>query len=65
MTGISLDEALVEEARKLSGHRTKKAAVTEALQEYVQRHKQQRILELFGPVDYDEGYDPLSERKKP
>lgn len=48
---------LIEEAMKLSGHQTKEAVVTEALQEYIQRRKQVRIIELFGKIDFDKNYD--------
>ena len=44
-------------------HRTKKATVNEALAEYVQRRKQQKILKLFGRVDYDPTYDHKAGRK--
>ena len=38
-------------------HKTKKAAVTAALKEYVQHHRQLRIFDLVGKVEYDEDYD--------
>ena len=57
-----IDDRLVEEARKVGGHRTKKEAVTQALKEYVQRHKRRRILAAFGTVDFDPTYDYKAER---
>lgn len=63
-TNLAVDNKLIEQAFKLSGHRTKKAAVTEALQEYIQRRKQARIIELFGKIDLDEGYDYKRARKR-
>jgi hypothetical protein len=63
-TNLALDDKLIEEARKTGGHRTKKEAVTTALQEYIQRHKQPRILEAFGTVDFDPTYDYKAERRK-
>jgi Bacterial antitoxin of type II TA system, VapB len=42
--------------------RTKKEAVTAALDEYVRRRKQQRILTLFGSIDYRPDYDYKKER---
>lgn len=63
-TNLALDDKLIEEARKTGGHRTKKEAVTTALQEYIQRHKQQRILDAFGTVDFDPTYDYKAERRK-
>jgi len=38
-TNLAIDDQLLEEALKLGGHRTKKATVTEALEEYVRRRK--------------------------
>jgi Arc/MetJ family transcription regulator len=63
-TNLALDDALIEEARKSGGHKTKKEAVTKALQEYVRRHKQLRILKSFGTVDFDPTYDYKAERKR-
>ncbi len=56
LTKITLDVQLVEEAKKLGGHRTKKDAATAALDEYVRRRQQQEILALFGKIDYHRGY---------
>ena len=50
-TNLALDDSLIEEAVRVSGHRTKKAAVTHALTEYIQRRKQRAILDLFGKID--------------
>jgi Arc/MetJ family transcription regulator len=63
-TNLAIDDRLLEEAQKVGGHRTKKATVTEALEEYIQRRKQARILELFGTVDFDPRYDYKKQRKK-
>lgn len=46
-TNLALDNQLIEQARVLGRHRTKKAAVTEALREYVERHRQLEVLGLF------------------
>jgi len=63
-TNLDLDDRLIREAQRLGHHRTKKAAVTEALQEYVRRRRQMEILPLFGTVQYDEDYDYKAERRK-
>ena len=55
---------LIEEARILGGHKTKKEAVTAALTEYVQRRQQRGIIELFGTIDYDPAYDYKAERRR-
>jgi len=57
-TNLGIDDKLLAEAQKLGGQKTKKATVTEALQEYIQRRKQRRIVELFGTIDYYPDYDP-------
>ena len=64
-TNLAIDDRLLEEALRVGGHRTKKDTVTEALQEYIQRRKQARILELFGKVDFDPGYDHKRQRRRP
>ena len=63
-TNLAIDDGLIEEAKQLGRHGTKKDAVTRALVEYVQRLKQQRILNLFGKIDYDPGYDYKKARRR-
>ena len=63
-TNLALDDKLLEEAVRVGGRATKKATVTEALQEYIGRRKQARIAELFGTVDYDPKYDYTKQRRR-
>jgi Arc/MetJ family transcription regulator len=63
-TNLALDEQLLNEALRVGGHRTKKDTVTEALQEYIQRRKQARILDLFGKIDFDPRYDYKRQRRR-
>ena len=63
-TNLALDDKLIERARRIGKHKTKKEAVSAALREYVQRREQLRILELFGTIDYDPAYDYKAERRK-
>jgi len=63
-TNLAIDDKLIEEARRLGEHKTKKQAVTTALEEYVQRRKQLRILADFGTVDFDPEYDYKAERRR-
>jgi hypothetical protein len=63
-TNLALDDELINEARRLGGHRTKKEAVTAALREYVRRHQQRKVLDLFGTVDYAPDYDYKAERQR-
>ena len=63
-TNLALDDSLIEAACRAGGHKTKKEAVTTALREYIQRHRQRRILEAFGPFDFDPSYDYKAERRR-
>lgn len=63
-TNVELNEELMEEARRLGKHRSKRATIEEALLEYVQRRKQKGILKLFGKIDYDPSYDYKALRKR-
>jgi hypothetical protein len=63
-TNLSIDPELIERALELSGERTKKAAVTKALQEFIARRQQRRVLELFGKLEWDPAYDYKAERQR-
>jgi hypothetical protein len=63
-TNLDIDPALIEQALKVSGERTKKAAVTRALQEFIARRRQKRVLELFGQLEWDSGHDYKAERSR-
>ena len=63
-TNLAIDDRLIAEAQKLGRHRTKKETVNAALDEYVQRRKQQQILALFGTIEYGRNYDYKRERRK-
>lgn len=63
-TNLAIDPALIERALAVSGERTKKAAVTRALEEFIARHEQRRIVELFGTLDWDESFDYKAERTR-
>jgi hypothetical protein len=63
-TNLAIDDRLIEEARQAGHHRTKKEAVTAALDEYIRRRKQMKILDLFGTIDYHEDYDYKANRRR-
>ena len=63
-TNLSLDPELIEEALELSGERTKKAAVTKALQEFIARRRQKRLLDLVGKLEWDASYDYKAQRTR-
>ena len=63
-TNLGIDDRLLNEAQQIGGLETKKATVTEALQEYIQRRKQKMIVELFGTIEYDPKYNYKKQRRK-
>ena len=63
-TNLNIDDALLEEAVKLAGKKTKRETVNAALAEFVSRRKQRRILELFGKLDWDPRFDYKRERER-
>ncbi len=63
-TNLALDDALIDEARRVGAHKTKKEAVTAALEEYVRRRKRLRILDLAGTIEYRGDYDYKRLRRK-
>jgi Bacterial antitoxin of type II TA system, VapB len=63
-TDFTINERLIEQARLVGGHKTNREAVTAALEEYIQRRRQTRILEAFGTVDFDPTYDYKAERNR-
>ena len=63
-TNLSLDPKLIERALELSGEKTKKAAVTRALEEFIARRQQRALLDLFGKLEWDSDYDYKKERSR-
>ncbi|MEJ0084676.1 MAG: type II toxin-antitoxin system VapB family antitoxin [Pseudomonadota bacterium] len=64
-TNLSIDAKLIEKAFAVSGERTKKAAVTRALEEFIARCQQKSIRELFGKLEWDSSYDYKRGRNRP
>ena len=63
-TNLAIDPELIERALEISGERTKKAAVTKALQEFIARREQKQLAELFGSLDWNADYDYKTERSR-
>jgi hypothetical protein len=61
-TNLQIDDTLITKAVNLGKHKTKKAAVTQALIDYVQHLEQEKIISMFGTVDYDPEYDYKKQR---
>lgn len=56
-TNLDIDPELLKKAVAVSGEKTKTAAVTRALEEFIARREQRKILELFGTLDWDPTFD--------
>ena len=63
-SNLNLDDALLEEAVKLSGKKTKRETVNFALAEFVSRRKQRKLLDLFGRLEWDPRFDYKKERER-
>jgi len=63
-TNLALDDKLIERARRAGGHKTKKEAVTAALDEYVKYRRQLEVIKHFGTVDFVPNYDYKAERRR-
>ena len=63
-TNLAIDPALIERALAVSGERTKKAAVTKALEEFVARREQKRVLDLMGKLEWDSSFDYKKARSR-
>lgn len=64
-TNLAIDPALLERAVEVSGERTKKAVVTKALQEFIGRREQRRLVELMGKLKWNDSFNYKAERSRP
>ena len=62
-TNLALDDKLIAQAVKYGNHRSKKEAVTAALENYVRQKKARELIELFGTIEYDGDYDYTAARR--
>ena len=63
-TNLSIDPKLIDSALKLSGEKTKRAAVTRALEEFIARRRQKRVLDLLGQLEWNKDFDYKAERTR-
>ncbi|OGL05355.1 MAG: antitoxin [Candidatus Rokubacteria bacterium RIFCSPLOWO2_02_FULL_71_18] len=63
-TNLAIDEQLLEQALRVGGHRTKRATVNEALEEYIKRRKRLRATEAFGTIDFDPKFSYKRARRR-
>lgn len=63
-TNLSLDRKLIERALELSGEKTKKAAVTRALEEFITRRRQKDLVDLLGKLEWEPSFDYKKQRSR-
>ena len=63
-TNLSIDPELIERALQVSGERTKRAAVTKALEEFIARRRQKKLLDLLGKLEWDSSYEYKADRSR-
>ena len=63
-TNLAIDPDLLDRALRVSGERTKRAAVTKALQEFIARREQRRVAELLGKLEWDQSFDYKADRSR-
>lgn len=63
-TNLAIDPELLNRALAIGGEKSKKATVTKALEEFIQRRGQAKILESRGKFDdWDPDYDYKESRR--
>lgn len=63
-TCLAIDPELLARALEVSGERTMKAVATKALQEFIARRQQKRVLDLTGKLKWDQSYDYKAGRSR-
>jgi Arc/MetJ family transcription regulator len=63
-SNLAIDDALLTEALRIGGKRTKRETVNEALAEYIQRRKRRRFARLFGKIDFRPEWDYKKARRR-
>ncbi len=62
-TNIDLDDALVDEAMKVSGAKTKREVVDMALRALIKTRTKKDLLDLVGHIDIDSEFDHKKARR--
>ena len=63
-TNLAIDPNLLDRALAVGGERTKKATVTKALEEFIARRQQRKLLDLMGKLEWDTSFDYKAERSR-
>ena len=58
-TTLDIDGELLEKVTQLTGHQNKSKAVCEALREYIQQQKIDRLIDLMGQLEIEEDWRKL------
>jgi Arc/MetJ family transcription regulator len=61
-TNLAIDDRLLEQARRIGKLPTKKETVTRALQEFIERRQQRRILKVLGSFQFREDWNYKQDR---
>jgi len=64
-TNIVLDDALIERARKLTGIKTKREVIQEALRTLIKLHEQSEIRQLRGKLKWEGNLDEQRKSRLP
>jgi len=62
-TNLGIDDKLLNKAKRVGGFRTKKETVTVALEEFIQRREQRKILKYLGTFDFRNDWDYKKDRR--
>jgi Arc/MetJ family transcription regulator len=62
-TNLAIEDTLLKKALKAGGLRTKKETVTKALEEFIQRRQQCKILRAMGSIEFREGWNYKADRQ--
>ena len=63
-SNLAIDDKLLRSAQIISGLKTKKDTVNLALKEFVQRRRQEEIIDIFGKIEYDKDYNYKEKRRR-
>jgi Arc/MetJ family transcription regulator len=63
-TNLDIDDKLIDQARRIGKHKTKKEAVTNALIEYIKARKRLALLDWVGKVEYFDDVDHKKMRRR-
>ncbi len=62
-TNLAIDPKLLNKAKRVGGMRTKKETVTKALEEFIQRRDQRKILDAMGTFEFRDDWDYKADRR--